>query len=154
MTPETRVPVRSQTTKRRTPRPFVLGCCPRCPRTCSRLYSNFLSVEAPTGASSKSPRRGEGLIPIIAEKLLFGGFGLCRIGFGGIAFRIFAAEALDATGGVHELLLAGEEGMAGGTDFHGNIALMGRAGYKCVAAGAMHEDFSVVGMNGCFHGCS
>jgi vancomycin permeability regulator SanA len=78
--------------------------------------------------------------------LLFG-----RFGFGGVAFRVFAAEAFYAAGGVHELLLAGKEGMAGGADFNADIALMRRARYKCVPAGAMNADLAVVRMDSCFH---
>ena len=55
----------------------------------------------------------------------FGGFGL-----GGVGFGVLAAEALDATGGVHQLLLAGKERVAGGADFHVDIALVGRAGKR------------------------
>jgi hypothetical protein len=28
---------------------------------------------------------------------------------------------------------------------------MGRAGRKCIAARAVHTDFVIIGMNGCFH---
>src|SRR5207253_9185573 len=79
--------------------------------------------------------------------LLFGG---C-FGFSCIALGVLAAEALDAAGGVHELLLAGKERMASGTDFHADVALVGGPGDKCVTAGAMHANFVVAGMDGCFH---
>jgi len=78
--------------------------------------------------------------------LLGGGFGLP-----GVAFGVLAAETLDAAGGVHELLLAGKEGMAGGADFYADIALVGGAGGERVTAGAMHADLAVAGMDGCFH---
>ena len=89
-------------------------------------------------------------------KLLLRGFDFRSLdsggfGFGGVAFGVLAAEALDAAGGVHELLLAGKEGMAGGADFHADVALVGGACDKSVAARAMHADLTVVGMNGCFH---
>ncbi len=71
--------------------------------------------------------------------------------FSRIALRILAAEALDATGGVHELLLAGEEWVAGGADFHADVTLVRRARGKCIPARAMHIDLAVMGMNGCFH---
>src|ERR1019366_7954793 len=48
-----------------------------------------------------------------------GGFGLASVGLG-----VLAAETLDASGGVHQLLLAGEERMAGGADFHADVALV------------------------------
>src|SRR5208282_3243179 len=86
-----------------------------------------------------------------ARELLLRDLGLRSFGFGGVALGILAAEALDAAGGVHELLLAGKEGMAGGADFYADVALVGGAGGKCVTAGAMHPDFAVVGMDGCFH---
>src|ERR1017187_2614173 len=63
----------------------------------------------------------------------FGGFGLASVGLG-----ILAAETLDASGGVHQLLLAGEKWVAGGANFHADVALVGRTGHKCVAARAMH----------------
>src|ERR1035438_7645276 len=74
-------------------------------------------------------------------------FSFRRFGFGGVALGIFAAEALDAAGGIHELLLAGKEGMTGGADFDGDVALVSGAGNKGIAAGAMDADFAVVGMN-------
>src|SRR4030081_3381515 len=76
--------------------------------------------------------------------LLLGG---C-FGFSGIALSVLAAEALDAGGGVPELLLASKEGVAGGADFHADVALVGRAGNKRVPAGAMYTNFVVAGMNG------
>lgn len=78
--------------------------------------------------------------------LLGGCFGLS-----GIALRVLAAEALDAAGRVHELLLAGKERMASGTNFYADVALVSGAGDKCVTAGAMDPNFVVAGMNGCFH---
>jgi len=93
----------------------------------------------------------------------------CRNGFNASGTYFFAASALAASalpasllaylrrkrstrpGGVHELLLAGKEGMAGGADFYADIALVGGAGNEGVAAGAMNANFAVMGMNGCFH---
>jgi len=69
----------------------------------------------------------------------------------GIALRVLAAEALDAAGRVHELLLAGKERMASGTNFYADVALVRGAGDKCVTAGAMDPNFVVAGMNGSFH---
>ena len=83
---------------------------------------------------------------VSAQKLL-----LRRFGFGSIALGVLAAEALYAAGGVHELLLAGKERVAGGADFHADVALVGGASSKCVTAGAVHADLTVAGMNGCFH---
>src|ERR1700731_3230195 len=48
-----------------------------------------------------------------AQKQLFlGCVGLCGFGFAGIALGVLAAEAFYAASGVHELLLAGEKGVA------------------------------------------
>ena len=76
---------------------------------------------------------------------------LCYLRFARIALGVLAAETLDTTGGVHELLLAGKEGMAGGADFYADVALVGGAGGEGVTAGAMHADLAVAGMDGCFH---
>src|SRR5450759_515722 len=80
------------------------------------------------------------------DSLLGGGLGFSRVALG-----VLAAETLDAAGGVHELLLAGKEGVAGGANFYADVALVGGTGDECVAAGAMHADLTVVGMDGCFH---
>src|ERR1700721_732738 len=85
-------------------------------------------------------------------RLLFCGLrGFRSFGFACVALGILATEALDAAGGVHQFLLAGEEGMAGGADFHADRALVRRAGRECASARAMHVDFTVIRMNGCFH---
>src|SRR6266436_8989747 len=68
-------------------------------------------------------------------------------------FRILFSEALDAAGGVNQLLLAGEEGMAIRADFDIQlVALDGRTSREIVAAGAMHRYGVIVGMNTGFHG--
>lgn len=67
-----------------------------------------------------------------------------------LRFCVFAAEALDATRGVDELLLAGEEGVASGADFDMDVSTMGGAGGEVVSAGAHDADFFVIGMNSCF----
>jgi hypothetical protein len=41
--------------------------------------------------------------------------------------------------------------MAGRTDFYADIALVRRARNKRVAASAVDADFTVMGMDGCFH---
>src|SRR5215472_14880043 len=81
------------------------------------------------------------------ENLLLGGFSL------GGCVGILLLEALDAAGGVHELLLAGEERMAVRANFHAHhVALDSRARLECVAAGAMHGYVVIVGVNTGFHG--
>jgi len=83
---------------------------------------------------------------VSAQKLLLRPFR-----FGGVALGVLAAEALHAPGGVHELLLAGKEWVAGGADFYADVALMGGASDKRVPAGAMHAYLAVVGMDSGFH---
>lgn len=65
---------------------------------------------------------------------------------------VLAAEALDASGGVHELLLAGEERVAIGADFDVYVALVGGPGHELVAAGAVHADLLVMRVDCCLHG--
>ena len=55
----------------------------------------------------------------------------------GVGRGELAAEALDAAGGVDQLLLAGEERVAGGADFDDDVALVGGARLEVVAAGAL-----------------
>src|SRR5579872_1310548 len=70
---------------------------------------------------------------------------------GGGHVGVLAAEAFHTSGGVQQLLLAGKEGVAGGADFHVDVAPVGGAGGKGVTAGAMHADFVIIGMGGGFH---
>jgi hypothetical protein len=70
----------------------------------------------------------------------------------GFDLGVLAAEALDAAGGIHQLLLSGEEWMAVGADFNADVALMGRTGCKGVTARTVHTYFVIIRMNGCFHG--
>src|SRR5487761_120395 len=99
--------------------------------------------------SKKAPAAAEALIfPAYVEpRLSLGCLGLRSIGFGGVGLRVFAAEALHAAGGVDHLLLAREERVAVGADFHVNVALMGRAGLESVTAGALHTDGLVIRVN-------
>src|SRR5271157_4661376 len=84
--------------------------------------------------------------------LLLRSFGFRRrLCLAGVGFRVLAAEALDAARSVHQLLFAGEEGVAGGADFHVDGALVGRTGHKGVTARAMHAHFVVSRMDGCLH---
>ena len=72
--------------------------------------------------------------------------------FGG-GLGVLLLEALDAAGGVHELLFAGEEGMAIRANFHAqHVAFDGRARLEGIAAGAVHCNGMIVGMNAGFHG--
>src|SRR5580692_11877130 len=74
-----------------------------------------------------------------------------NLGGRGRVLGVFATEALNPSGGIHKLLLAGEERMAGRANFYADVALMSGAGNKGIAARAMHSNFVVSGMNGCFH---
>jgi hypothetical protein len=67
---------------------------------------------------------------------------------------VFASEAFDASGGVHQLLLASEKRMATRTDFYVNVAAMSRAGIKSVSARAVHAHFVISRMNSWLHGVS
>lgn len=68
-------------------------------------------------------------------------------GSGGVALGELALEALDASGCIHQLLLPGEEGVAGRADFQQDIAFVRGAGFEGVAAGALDVGGGVAGMN-------
>ena len=71
------------------------------------------------------------------------------------AFSYFLVETLNAAGGIHKLLLSGEERVAVGADFDAQqIAFDGRARGERVPAGAVHSDSVVVRVNIGFHGRS
>src|SRR5262249_8634084 len=64
---------------------------------------------------------------------------------------VLALEALDASGGVDQLLLAGKEGVAARADFHADVAFMGGASAEGASAGADYIDFLIGWMNAGFH---
>ena len=64
---------------------------------------------------------------------------------------VTARELLDTAGGVDELLLASEEGMAGRADANLDVAL-GGAGVVNGPTSAGDRGLLVIGMNICFHG--
>src|SRR5262249_24352650 len=70
---------------------------------------------------------------------------------GCFALGVLATEALDTSRGINQLLLAGEEGVAGSADFNRNIAFVGRASGEGVAARAMYANLVVNRMNTGFH---
>ena len=79
--------------------------------------------------------------------LLFLGAG-CGGGFVGVLLL----EALDAAGCVDQLLFASEERMALGADSHADqLAFCGGAGLERAAAGAVHRDGVIIGVNSFFH---
>jgi hypothetical protein len=82
---------------------------------------------------------------MLGFRLLRGSLGLARVRLGELA-----AEALDAAGRVDQLLLAGEERVAGGADFENDVALVRRAGGKVVAARALDLNLVVLRMNSLF----
>ena len=83
---------------------------------------------------------GGPILLVYAAALLLGGSSFPGLG-------ILAAEALDTASGIDQALLAGEEWVASRTDFHVNVALVGRPGLKVVSAGAQYAHRSVIGMN-------
>ena len=72
---------------------------------------------------------------------------LCRFS----CLSVLAAEAFDASGGVHQLLFAGEKWVAVRADFQVDVTLMGRSRGKCVPASAHYAHVVVSGMNLFFH---
>ena len=75
------------------------------------------------------------------------GGGGCRLGLLAVAL----VEAVNTSGGVDELLLAGEERVAGRADFKVQLVLARRARLEGVAAGAGDCDLFVFGMNSLLH---
>src|SRR5262249_28413405 len=82
---------------------------------------------------------------------LLGRFGL------GLLFAlvpvVLLLELLHAAGGIDELHLTGEEGMARRADFDGDV-LLSAAGDELVATATGHGRLNVFGMNAGFHGTS
>jgi hypothetical protein len=60
-------------------------------------------------------------------------------------------ETIHTAGGVNQLLLAGKKGMAGGTDFHVQVAFTRRTSLESLAAGTGHGYFAIFRMNSGFH---
>ena len=72
-------------------------------------------------------------------------------GFGGLFLAIALVEAIDASRGIDQLLFAGEERVACRTDFDVQIAFLGRASLKRLAASAGNGNIDVFGVNSWFH---
>lgn len=70
---------------------------------------------------------------------------LCRLA------RVFLAEFIHATGGIHDFLFTGEKRMATGADFHVQIPAQGGARDEAVATAASHGDFLIFGVDTGFH---
>jgi hypothetical protein len=71
--------------------------------------------------------------------------------FFGKMLGVLLFEFLDAAGGIHQLLFAGEKRMAGGTDFYMDFLADG-AQLKLAAARAFRRDFMIRWMDIWFHG--
>jgi hypothetical protein len=101
------------------------------------------------GCTHNGNGRGEPRPYAFLKKLFLGGVGF-DLGVG-----VLLGETFDAAGGVDQLLLAGEEGMAIGADFDAqHVALNGRASLERVAAGAVHRNGMIVGVDTGFHGAT
>ncbi len=97
---------------------------------------------------------GYGRLRPIEKKLFFLGgrrSGSGETCFGHLAGAETLRELLHATGGIDKLLLAGEKGMARGTDAEAKV-LFGGAGMIDRAAGADDLAFHILGVNVRFHG--
>ena len=83
--------------------------------------------------------------------LFLGGACFCGFHFSG-GVSVFFGEALDTAGGVNELLLASEERVAIRADFDIQlVALDRRTSREIVAAGAVHRNGMIVGVDTGFH---
>ena len=71
--------------------------------------------------------------------------------FGCRFLAIALVEPINASGGVDQLLLTGEERVASRADFDVQVAFFGRASLEGLAASATNGDFDVFRMNSWFH---
>lgn len=74
-----------------------------------------------------------------------------RLSLFGLLLAVTLVEAINASGGVNQLLLAREEWVAIRADFDVQVVLARRARGKAVAAGAQDFDFVVFRVNSLFH---
>ena len=72
-------------------------------------------------------------------------------GFRRRLFAISLIESINASRGINQLLFAGKERVTRGTDFHVQIALLGRARLERLAASAGNIYFDVFCVNSWFH---
>jgi hypothetical protein len=63
---------------------------------------------------------------------------------------IFSLETFHPSGGIDQFLLAREKGMAPGTNFHGDLFLVG-SGADLIAAGTLDDRIDKLRMNLFFH---
>ena len=71
-----------------------------------------------------------------------------------LAHAVLAAELVDATTGIDDLLLARIERMTGGADLDHEVFAERRARREFIAATTGDLDVRIVGMDIGFHGCS
>ena len=71
--------------------------------------------------------------------------------FGGGFLAIALVEAIDASGGIDQLLLAGTERVASGTNFNVQVTFLGGASFEGLAARAGDGDLDVFWVNSWFH---
>jgi hypothetical protein len=72
-------------------------------------------------------------------------------GLGGWFLAIALVEAINASGGIDQLLFAGKEGVASRANFDVQVALLGGAGLECLAASAANGYIDVFWVNSWFH---
>jgi len=75
--------------------------------------------------------------------------GSCAFGSGFLAIAL--VEAIDASRGIDQLLFAGKERVASRANFDVQVALLGRARLKRLAASAGNIYFDVFWVNSWFH---
>ena len=73
-----------------------------------------------------------------------------RAGNPALVHAVTLLEAIDASARIHQLLPAGEEGMALGADFHLELAL-NRTALEGFTAGATYDAFTIIGMDVVLH---
>ncbi len=94
------------------------------------------------------------LLPFRLLQKLTVGFGLLlgfRFGLRRIKLGVLAPESVDATGGVDQLLSAGEKRMTGRANVEGKGLADGRASLKLVPASTLDHHLDILGMNLWFH---
>jgi hypothetical protein len=87
---------------------------------------------------------------LVVGSFLFGSSLLLGGGLRGSS--VLLLETVYPAFGVDQLLLAREERVAAGADFHANVALVGRPGLEVITARADDVNGFVVRMNSGFHG--
>ena len=71
--------------------------------------------------------------------------------FSGGFFAVALVEAVDASGGIDQLLLAGKERVASGTNFDVQVTFLGRASLESLAARTGDCNINVFWVNSWFH---